>query len=151
MTTTNKMDVHFSSKDMTWTTPRDFFEELNLEFGFTLDAAASHENALCPRYFTKEDDALRQDWGDEIVFVNPPYGRELRHWVAKAAREAEKGYAHRPADPCTTRHVVLARPHLRQSPRPGSVDSWTPQVWRRNVPGSLPKRRCRLQLNRRSA
>jgi hypothetical protein len=27
----------FSSKDMTWATPQDFFDKLNEEFHFTLD------------------------------------------------------------------------------------------------------------------
>ena len=36
------------------------------------------------KYFTQEDDGLSQSWDNEIVFCNPPYGRELRHWVKKA-------------------------------------------------------------------
>lgn len=38
--------------------------------------------------------AGRRRVGNELggaVFCNPPYGREIGKWVAKAAREAEKG------------------------------------------------------------
>ena len=31
-----------SSKNMCWCTPQDFFDKLNEEFSFTLDAAARH-------------------------------------------------------------------------------------------------------------
>lgn len=33
-------DVLFSSKTDLWETPQDFFDMLDAEFGFTLDAAA---------------------------------------------------------------------------------------------------------------
>lgn len=56
-------EVMFSSKDMTWATPQDFFDKLNEEFHFTLDPCATKETAKCERYFTKEQDGLRQPWG----------------------------------------------------------------------------------------
>jgi len=62
-----------SSANDSWETPQGFFEELDAEFQFTLDAAAAPSNAKCPRYFTEEDDALRQKWSGR-VFCNPPYG-----------------------------------------------------------------------------
>lgn len=68
-----------------WTTPKPFFDKLNAEFHFGLDAAASDENALCPNYFTEEDDALSQSWGGYgAVWLNSPYGREIGAWVKKA-------------------------------------------------------------------
>lgn len=67
-----------------WTTPRPLFDRLHAEFDFTLDAAASPENCLCPRFFTREEDALASVW-EGRVFVNPPYGRGLGRWVAKVA------------------------------------------------------------------
>lgn len=33
-------EVMFSSKNEMWTTPQDFFDKLDAEFHFTLDAAA---------------------------------------------------------------------------------------------------------------
>ena len=62
----------------------------NTLYHFTLDAAATTENAKCQRFFTKEDDALAQDWGGEIVWCNPPYGRSIRKWVKKAYEESRK-------------------------------------------------------------
>lgn len=67
-------DVHFSSNTDNWSTPEDFFQKLDEEFGFDLDPCASHENHKCDQYFTKEDDGLSQDWSDHTVFMNPPYG-----------------------------------------------------------------------------
>lgn len=51
-----------SNKD-DWCTPQAFFDELDSEFHFDLDAAASAENAKCKHYFTKENDALQNSWG----------------------------------------------------------------------------------------
>lgn len=78
-----------SNKD-DWETPRAFFDELNREFHFTLDAAASDTNHKVDNYFTKETDALTSDWGGEVVFCNPPYGREVPKWVEKAYKESLK-------------------------------------------------------------
>jgi len=72
---------HRSSTE--YETPQDFFDRLNAEFHFTLDAAASPANAKCPRYFTKEDDGLRQHWGG-TVWLNPPYDKNIGKWIEKA-------------------------------------------------------------------
>ena len=40
----------FSSKSDLWETPQDFFDNLDKEFHFTLDACALPENAKCKRY-----------------------------------------------------------------------------------------------------
>ena len=85
------MQVHYSSKTNEWATPQKTFDELNAEFNFTLDPCATDENAKCDKYFTIEDDGLIQDWSNEIVFMNPPYGREIKHWVRKAYEESLKG------------------------------------------------------------
>jgi site-specific DNA-methyltransferase (adenine-specific) len=53
----------FSSEKNFWETPQKLFDELDAEFHFTLDAAASDENHKCARYFTQKDDGLRQNWG----------------------------------------------------------------------------------------
>ena len=55
--------VLYSSKEEKWATPQDFFDKLNDEFHFTLDAAASPDNAKCANYFTEEQDGLTQSWG----------------------------------------------------------------------------------------
>ncbi|MEY8340159.1 phage N-6-adenine-methyltransferase [Adlercreutzia muris] len=82
--------VAYSSERHDWETPQDFFDALNDEFGFDLDAAASAENAKCREFFDEEADGLSSDWGGRTVWCNPPYGRQIGRWVAKAAAEARK-------------------------------------------------------------
>jgi site-specific DNA-methyltransferase (adenine-specific) len=77
-----------SSKDMTWATPDEWFEYLDLEFDFTLDPCCEHETAKCAKHYTKIEDGLLQSWQDERVFMNPPYGREIVQWMRKAYEEA---------------------------------------------------------------
>src|SRR5690625_1469341 len=85
------MDVHYSSASNEWSTPQCFFDRLDSEFRFTLDPCSDGDNAKCLRYFTQEDDGLAQDWGSEIVFMNPPYGRVIGEWIQKAYEESQVG------------------------------------------------------------
>lgn len=80
----------FSSATDEWATPQGFFDKLNEEFHFTLDPCALPHNAKCNKFFTPNDDGLRQDWGGEIVFCNPPYGRAISDWVRKCSEESKK-------------------------------------------------------------
>ncbi|MDD4378320.1 MAG: DNA N-6-adenine-methyltransferase [Eubacteriales bacterium] len=82
--------VMFSSKTDLWATPQDFYDNLNKEFNFTLDPCATHENAKCDKYFTTKENGLKQDWGGETVFCNPPYGRAIKDWVEKCYKESKK-------------------------------------------------------------
>jgi phage N-6-adenine-methyltransferase len=85
----------FSSDKHDWATPWALFNEVDKEFGFTLDAAASAHNAKCKLYLTREDDALTKSWSDLAedgsVWLNPPYGREIGLWIEKAYRESLNG------------------------------------------------------------
>lgn len=84
-------DIMFSSKKDDWTTPQDFFDALNKEFHFTLDAASDDQNCKCANHFTRADDGLKQSWGGHIVFLNPPYGRNVTgKWIQKAYEESRK-------------------------------------------------------------
>lgn len=83
--------VMFSSKTDQWATPQWFFDELNKEFRFTLDPCADEFNHKCDKYFTKEQDGLSKSWGNEVVFCNPPYGREIPQWVKKCFDEVHSG------------------------------------------------------------
>lgn len=81
-----------SSKNMNWCTPTNFFDRLNKEFNFVLDAAATAKSAKCHLYYTPETDGLKQSWKvGGAVFCNPPYGREIGKWVKKAYQESQKG------------------------------------------------------------
>lgn len=78
-----------SSRKMDWCTPQDFFDKLDEEFHFVLDAAATDKTAKCDRYFTPETDGLSQSWDcGGAVFCNPPYGRQVKKWVKKAYEES---------------------------------------------------------------
>lgn len=83
-------DVMFSSKTDDWTTPQDFFDELNREFKFTLNPCADQFNHKCATYFTKEQDGLAQNWEGYRVFCNPPYCKEIGKWVQKSLEESKK-------------------------------------------------------------
>lgn len=76
-------DLMFSSKTDLWETPQELFDELNQEFHFTLDVCATAENAKCERFYSPTDDGLSLPW-DGVCWCNPPYGREISKWVAKA-------------------------------------------------------------------
>ena len=80
----------FSSNTNEWATPKAFFAELDAEFHFNLDPCATPENAKCARYFTADTDGLKEDWGGQKVFCNPPYGREIGKWVRKCWEESRK-------------------------------------------------------------
>ena len=83
-------ELMFSSKTDLWATPQDFFNKLNNEFWFTLDPCSTEDNHKCDKYYTKEQDGLKQSRDNEIVYCNPPYGRELKKWVKKWS-EIKKG------------------------------------------------------------
>jgi len=74
-----------------WATPQATYDELHAEFDFNLDPCASSTNHKCERYFSKHDDGLVQDWGTSRVFCNPPYGRAIKQWMAKADEASRRG------------------------------------------------------------
>jgi len=76
-------DLMFSSATDLWATPQDFFDRYNAIHNFDIDVCASVDNAKCSRYYTAEDDGLAQVWRG-VVWMNPPYGREIGKWVRKA-------------------------------------------------------------------
>lgn len=79
-----------SSISMEWATPQDLFDELNAEFGFTLDACANALNHKVSNYYTVEQDGLAQTWSG-IVWMNPPYGRVISDWMQKAYESSRGG------------------------------------------------------------
>ena len=71
----------FDTKKNDWSTPWEFFNPLNDEFSFTIDVAADDKNKKVNKFFNKEVDGLSQDWSNEVVWCNPPYGRGLPEWL----------------------------------------------------------------------
>ena len=96
-------ELMFSSKTDMWATPQEFFDELDAEVGFNLDACAIPENAKCDVFYTPEQDGLSQHWYG-TVWCNPPYGREIGKWVAKASATAKNGGGGRDAVASKNRH-----------------------------------------------
>lgn len=82
--------VMFSSRSGLWETPQGFFDELDKEFHFTLDVCALPGNAKCPRFYTPEQDGLKQPW-EGVCWCNPPYGRGVGEWIRRAAQAAGEG------------------------------------------------------------
>ena len=94
--------VLFSRASDEWSTPQAFWDELDDEFQFTLDAAATKENRKTPFHCGPDGadglhDALMVDWTYEsdadkggVVWCNPPYSR-CGEFIAKAASEAQCG------------------------------------------------------------
>jgi phage N-6-adenine-methyltransferase len=80
---TNKYDVLFSSEKHDWETPPEIFNALNEEFRFTCDVCALPHNAKCSKFYTPQENGLVQKW-EGVCWMNPPYGREIQHWVKKA-------------------------------------------------------------------
>lgn len=74
--------IMFSSENKEWETPQWLFDELNEEFKFNIDVAATIDNFKCPVFLTPEEDGLNEPWGiiqpnryiPGRVFLNPPYG-----------------------------------------------------------------------------
>jgi phage N-6-adenine-methyltransferase len=83
-----------TSKTTEWSTPQDLFDQLNEEFRFTVDVAASAENAKCERFWTKEQNGLKQDWAYHHCWVNPPYGEPEQPCKPNCQKKrcAQRGY-----------------------------------------------------------
>jgi phage N-6-adenine-methyltransferase len=139
-------DVMFSSATDGWETPQDLFDKLNAIYKFELDPCATEKNAKCVCYFTKEIDGLIQPWHEwNSVFVNPPYGREIGKWIAKAYEESQKGalvvmllpartdtaWFH---DYCTKGYIQFLRGRLKfggcknAAPFPSMLVTFTPRI-----------------------
>lgn len=79
-----------SSKKMDYCTPQDFFDRLNEEFHFTLDAAATDKSAKCPAYYTPETDGLKSPWnlaGGALYSATLHTGARLGNGFAKPTRK----------------------------------------------------------------
>ena len=70
----------FSSLTPSWATPMALYADLDAEFHFNFDP--------CPLNDAKIWDGRMESWVGRRVFCNPPYGRGIGTWLAKA-REAE--------------------------------------------------------------
>jgi phage N-6-adenine-methyltransferase len=83
----------FSSATDEWATPGDLIAALRSKFPFELDVCATAENAKAPRFFTKADDGLKQEWRG-VCWMNPPYRNPEAACGANCKRKrcAKRGY-----------------------------------------------------------
>lgn len=115
-------------------TPQAFFDALDKEFHFDLDAAATSRNAKCALWYGEggiENDAIEADWAGMTVFLNPPYSA-AGGFVAKAREEADKG--------ATVVLLIPARTDTRYWHKyvwSKETGTWYPGVECRFVPGRL--------------
>jgi len=83
-------------------TPVEIWKDLIQEFDFTLDACASDQNHLLPKYYTKENSCLDKDWTDEVVYCHPMFDIYIPKFVKKAYESK-----------CTTVMLLPASTHTK--------------------------------------
>lgn len=86
--------VMFSRASDEWATPQAFWEALDAEFAFDVDAAASIINHKCPVWYGERIDALALEaWASvpSSIWLNPPYS-QCRAFIAKAAEQSRRGH-----------------------------------------------------------
>lgn len=78
-----------SSVKMDWRTPEWLLDiaRMSTRTGqIDLDPCTTADNPTnAKRFYTPEDNGLEQDWFADggLIWCNPPYGRELKHWARK--------------------------------------------------------------------
>lgn len=95
--------VVFSSATDDWPTPKALFDELDDEFGFSLDVCASSTNHKAGTWYGLDHpvkarrDGLDRDWVRDLpragraIWMNPPYGRGIGAWMSKARDASDRG------------------------------------------------------------
>lgn len=77
------------SKTAEWETPNWLFQQLDREFNFTVDAAATTENNKVIHFWNKEENGLKKSWPGKVVWINPPWSaKDLQAWTEKAWKES---------------------------------------------------------------
>lgn len=134
-------DLFFSSKTDLWATPAGFFADLDAEFHFSLDPCATPKNAKCKRYFTAEQDGLKQDWGGGDGFLQSPVWSRRRRVGEKGIRGIEKaGNARRVPTPSANGYKVVSRLYHKKGEN--SVRAWAAEIRRRKSAGAVPVDGC---------
>ena len=115
-------------RDM-WSTPQEIVEWMESEFGeYDLDAAASQENAVCEKFYSKETNCLKRWWGsNKHVWLNPPYSNQLhlsRKQLSKWSTTTKLMFC---CQPTTLQHGFMRRRKTRLKSS-GSLARFTKRV-----------------------
>ena len=82
--------VLFSSDADDWQTPDEIIEFVQFLFGGEIDldpcSNLGTPNVPAKEHYTIEDDGLSRAWWGK-VYMNSPYGREIKVWAQKASAE----------------------------------------------------------------
>jgi len=88
------IDACLSSRKTDWLTPADVLDVVRLVAPIELDPCAHPDGLVKAQIEYRWDqgfDGLQKPWGVRgLVFVNPPYGRSLKPWMAKCATVARE-------------------------------------------------------------
>lgn len=73
-----------------WSTPSELVAWMESEYGdYDIDAAASKENAVCEKFYSKETNCLKRWCGsNKHIWLNPPYSN-ITPFVKKAIEQME--------------------------------------------------------------
>ena len=88
----NTFATRFVTSRQDWTTPQYLSDKLNKEFNFNYDLAASAENTKCKKFYSKENDGLKQNWNG-VCWLNPPYGdktSKMVDWIKESYNQTQK-------------------------------------------------------------
>lgn len=95
--TKSKQNALFSSRTSEWYTPPEIYQPVLCSLGreqFDCDPASPSLTGPIPAQirFTRKEDGLKQAWYG-VIWLNPPYGRQLTSWIQKAITEIRAGRA----------------------------------------------------------
>lgn len=131
----------FSSTTDEWATPQGFFDELNEEFRFTLDPAASEENHKCEKFFTKEQNGLDRSWGGLHGILQSALragDREVGTESVGGARKTRQHHCY--AAPGADGYPMVSQIHLWQSRDPFCARA--AEIRRGGVECAVPQHGC---------
>ena len=134
----------FSSASEEWETPQEFYDELNAEFGFTLDPCATDENHKCKNYFTRDQDGLKMDWGGGAKSILQPavWEKIKRMGCEVLQRGTQRQHISCNANTGADRYKMVSRLHT--APGGGSFYTRTFKIWRSDGKRAVSEYACYL-------
>jgi len=91
------MDIYKGKKNDSWQTPQELWNDLHKIYEFTIDLAASAENAKCNRFFSLENSFLDQPTNalqaSDVFWMNPPFSCSMQFFAHLAQMKNATGVA----------------------------------------------------------